>query len=200
MVLSVLQEILRWDRELFNKVNGQWTNSFFDTVLPYTRNANTWAPVYLFFITFALINFRRNGFYWVIGALVTVATTDLISSWGIKELIFRMRPCGDETLAGHVRFLVQYCPKSSSFISSHASNHFAMAAFLFLTLKGFFGKWLSLVFVWAFIVSYAQVYVGVHFPLDVICGSIVGLFIGISWSRIFNHSFSLQLPVQKSGA
>lgn len=198
MLLSFLQEVLRWDRELFNKLNGQWTNSFFDTVLPYTRNANIWAPLYLFFIVFALLNFRRSGFYWVIGALVTVATTDLISSWGIKELIFRLRPCADESLAGHVRFLVQYCPKSSSFISSHASNHFAMAAFIFFTLKNFIGKWLSLVFVWAFLVSYAQVYVGVHFPLDVICGSIVGLFIGISWSSIFNHNFSLQQTVQKT--
>ncbi len=199
MVLSLLQELLRWDRELFNKVNGQWTNSFFDTLLPYTRNANIWVPVYLFFIVFALINFRRNGMYWVLGAVLTVATSDLISSWGIKELIFRIRPCRDEALAGHVRFLVQYCPKSSSFVSSHAANHFAMSLFIFLTLKDFMGKWLALVFLWAFIVSYAQVYVGVHYPIDVICGSLVGMFIGYSWSKIFNHSFSLQHSVQKAG-
>jgi membrane-associated phospholipid phosphatase len=198
MVLSLLQEVLHWDRELFNKVNGQWTNSFFDTVLPYTRNPNIWAPVYLFFIVFALINFRRNGMFWILGAVLTVATSDIISSWGIKELVFRFRPCRDELLAGHVRFLVQYCPKSSSFVSSHAVNHFAMSIFIFLTLKEFMGKWLSLVFVWAFIVSYAQVYVGVHYPFDVISGILVGLFIGYCWAKMFNHNFSLREPVKNS--
>ncbi|MBS1633998.1 MAG: phosphatase PAP2 family protein, partial [Bacteroidetes bacterium] len=89
MVLSVLQEILRWDRELFNKINGQWTNSLFDTLLPYTRNANLWGPFYLFFIVLAIINFRRTGMYWVLGAILTVATSDIISSWGIKEWVFR---------------------------------------------------------------------------------------------------------------
>lgn len=196
-LISVLEEILRWDRELFNKVNGQWTNSFFDFLLPYTRNAIIWAPLYLFFIVFAILNFRRSGFYWVLLAVLTVASSDIISSWGIKELIFRIRPCRDPELAGHVRFLVEYCPKSSSFTSSHAVNHFAMAMFIFLTLKNVFGKWLRLIFLWAFIISYAQVYVGVHYPFDVLCGIFVGLFIGYCWAKIFNHSFSLDPAIQK---
>ncbi|MCC7402636.1 MAG: phosphatase PAP2 family protein [Chitinophagaceae bacterium] len=197
MLLSVLQEILRWDRELFNKVNGQWTNSFFDTFLPYIRNANTWVPVYLFFIVFALINFRRKGMYWVLGAVLTVATSDIISSWGIKDLIFRLRPCRDAALAGHVRFLVQYCPQSSSFVSSHAVNHFALSFFIFLTMKDITGKWLAIVLLWAFMVSYAQIYVGVHYPFDVLCGIFVGSFIGYIWAKIFNHGFSLRAAVQK---
>ncbi|MBS1919868.1 MAG: phosphatase PAP2 family protein [Bacteroidetes bacterium] len=198
MVLSVLQELLRRDRELFNMVNSQWSNSFFDTVLPYVRNAIVWAPLYLFFIVFAIINFRRSGLLWVLGALLTVATSDLVSSWGIKELIFRLRPCRDEALAGHIRLLVQYCPKSSSFVSSHAVNHFAISMFIFLTLKDVTGKWLRLIFFWAFAICYAQVYVGVHYPVDVICGSMVGLFIGYCWGKMFNHSYSLQLPEQET--
>lgn len=61
------------------------------------------------------------------------------------------------------------------------------------------GKWLALVFAWAFMICYAQVYVGVHYPIDIVCGSIVGIFVGFIWSKIFNHSFSLHLPVQKAG-
>ncbi len=194
MVLTVLQDVLRWDRQLFHEVNSQWTNSFFDAVLPYTRNPNTWVPVYLFFIVFALINFRRTGIYWVLGAILTVASSDIISSWGIKELIYRARPCRDELLSGHIRFLVHYCPVSSSFVSSHAVNHFALSFFIYLTMKNVLGKWAFLVLVWAFLVSYAQVYVGVHYPVDVICGSLVGLFIGYVWSKLFRHNFSLQNP------
>ena len=193
MVLSFLQEILRWDRELFNKVNGDWANSFFDVVLPYTRNAIIWAPLYLFFIVFAVLNFKRNGWIWVAGAILTVATSDLISSWGLKELIYRVRPCGDETLADHIRFLVKYCPQSSSFTSSHAANHFSMAFFIFYTLRKNMSSWLRLIFLWAFIISYAQVYVGVHYPLDIICGGIVGAGIGFMWSKFFNHNYSLAL-------
>jgi undecaprenyl-diphosphatase len=187
--MYLLQEILRWDRELFNKINGEWTNSFFDAILPYTRNSMIWPPLYLFFIVFALLNLKRSGWYWVLLGVLTVATTDLISSWGIKELIFRLRPCRDEALAGHVRLLVGYCPQSSGFTSSHAANHFAMAMFIFLTLKNYIGKWIWLIFLWAFAISYAQVYVGVHYPLDVICGSVVGMLIGYTWAKIFNHRF-----------
>ncbi|HYM92693.1 MAG TPA: phosphatase PAP2 family protein [Chitinophagaceae bacterium] len=189
--MSVLQEILNWDRELFNKLNGQWTNSFFDFLLPFTRNAIVWAPLYLFFILYAVLNYRSNGLFWVLMALLTVATSDLVSSWGMKELIYRVRPCGDESLVGHVRFLVQYCPHSSSFTSSHATNHFAMAFFIFQTLKKSLGKWLWLIFLWAFIISYAQVYVGVHYPLDTICGAILGAGIGLAWSKAFNHRYIL---------
>src|SRR5450432_354605 len=172
--MSLLQEILNWDRELFQKVNGQWTNSLFDLVLPFTRNAIIWVPLYLFFIVFTALNYKRKGFFWILMGILTVATTDLVSSWGIKELIFRVRPCRDEALAGHVRFLVSYCPRSSSFTSSHAANHFAMAMFIFMTLKDQIGKWIWLIFFWAFIISYAQIYVGVHYPFDIVGGGVVG--------------------------
>jgi membrane-associated phospholipid phosphatase len=192
--MSILQQILNWDRELFQKINGDWSNSFFDLVLPYTRNAIIWVSLYLFFTSFIALNYKRNGFFWVLMGILTVASTDLASSWGIKELFFRLRPCRDEELAGHVRFLVAYCPKSSGFTSSHAANHFAMATFIFITLKDQLGKWTRLIFLWAFIISYAQVYVGVHYPFDVVGGAILGMLIGYFWSRFFNHHFPLAHP------
>jgi membrane-associated phospholipid phosphatase len=196
--MSFLQEILNWDRELFQKINGDWSNPVFDLVLPYTRNAIIWVPLYLFFISFIALNYKRNGLFWILMGILTVASTDLASSWGIKELFFRLRPCRDEALAGHVRFLVAYCPKSSGFTSSHAANHFAMAMFIFITLKDQLGKWIGLIFFWAFIISYAQVYVGVHFPFDIVGGAILGMLIGYFWGRFFNHHFSLDSPESKT--
>ena len=187
--MSLMQQILQWDRELFNKVNGEWTNSFLDLVLPYTRNAVVWAPFYLFFIVFVTVNYKRTGLFWILFGILAIATTDLVSSWVIKENFFRLRPCGDPELAGTVRFLVNYCPQSSSFTSSHAANHFALAIFIFITLKNYMGKWLWLIFIWAFIISYAQVYVGVHYPLDIICGGIVGSIIGYGAAKMFTKNF-----------
>ena len=63
--MSLLQEILNWDRKLFQEINGQWTNSFFDGVLPYTRNAIIWVPLYLYFIVFTALNYKRKGFFWI---------------------------------------------------------------------------------------------------------------------------------------
>ncbi len=87
-----------------------------------------------------------------------------------------------------MRFLANYCPSSSSFTSSHACNHFAMAFFIYRTLRQT-SRWWSLVFPWAAMISYTQIYVGVHFPVDVICGALLGLLIGYGTSRLFRLSF-----------
>lgn len=181
-----MQSILDWDRNLFFVINHGSANDFFDAVLPWTRTANTWLPLYLFLIAFATINYGKKGWWWVLAAGITVALTNYISSDIIKGNIWRTRPCGDISIAHQVRFIVEYCPQSSSFTSSHAANHFGMAAFIFFTGRNQFGNWLLLFFMWAFIIIYAQVYVGVHYPLDVLCGAITGTLIGYLTASIFN--------------
>lgn len=193
--MSVLQEIIRYDKEIFKILNGKWTNSFFDAVFPYLRNGNLWMPLYLFMIVFILVNFKRNSGWWILLAVLTVASSDFLNSFVLREWlskwIFRERPCSDISMFGQVRFLANYCPQSSSFMSSHAANHFAMAMFIFITLKNYIGKWLGLFFAWAFLVAYAQVYVGVHYPLDVICGGLFGSVIGFGWAKFFKKNFTL---------
>ena len=193
--MSLLHEIIRYDKELFKVLNGQWTNSFFDAVFPYLRNGNFWMPLYLFLFVFVLINFKHKGWWWILLGVVTVACSDSLNSlvireW-LKEWFFRVRPCDDPSMVGRVRFIANYCPQSSGFMSSHAANHFAMAMFIFITLKNYAGKWIRLFFLWAFLIAYAQIYVGVHFPLDVICGGLFGTAIGYGWAKFFQKNFSL---------
>ncbi|MEQ1554224.1 MAG: phosphatase PAP2 family protein, partial [Ferruginibacter sp.] len=107
------------------------------------------------------------------------------------ENIFRLRPCNDHTLRDTFTLLIGYRPQSSSFTSSHATNHFAMAAFFFYTLKQYFGKFSVLFFIWAALICFAQVYVGVHFPLDVICGGIIGFIFGYLCATSFNKRYFL---------
>lgn len=127
--------------------------------------------------------------------LLTATVSDLISSSFLKETFFRLRPCQNPEINVYIRVLVNYCPQSSSFPSSHAVNHFAAATFIYQTLK-FSSKWWKLVFVWAFAIAYAQVYVGVHYPIDVFGGSLIGVFIGWVSSYIFNSRIGLQ-PLTK---
>ncbi len=186
-----METLFNWDRNFFFFINHSTANDFSDLVMPWMRNANTWLPLYLFIVVFAVINFGKKGLWWVLFAGAAVALCNYISSDLIKENILRDRPCRDAAIASHVRFLVEYCPMSSSFTSSHAANHFGMAAFIYFTGRKIIGNWLSLFFVWALLIIYAQVYVGVHYPLDVIAGSAVGLITGYAVARIFNKRFGM---------
>jgi membrane-associated phospholipid phosphatase len=189
-----MQSLLNRDLQLFRLINYKWHNSVFDTLMPLFRNASFWYPLYLFLLLFVLINFKKNGGWWILFAALTVVLTNFISSDLIKEHIIRVRPCNEEAIADWVRVLVGYRPQSSSFTSSHATNHFGMAVFFFLTLRTQFSKWPSLFLIWAAIICYAQVYVGVHYPLDVISGAIIGILIGYLSANMFNKYFGLALP------
>jgi undecaprenyl-diphosphatase len=180
-----MQYILQADKYLFRLINGTWHNSFFDKVLPLFRQSEFWIPFYLFLLVFILLNVRKSGWYILIIAC-TAAISDLFSSRVIKETIWRTRPCRDPEMEGMVRTLVSYCPQSSSFTSSHAVNHFAIATFLTVTLYPFFGKWIYLIYLWAFAIIYAQVYVGVHYPFDVLGGAVIGSIIGYFMGKFCN--------------
>lgn len=185
-----LQQILHFDYWLFSKINQQWTNSFFDHVFPFLRESEIWIPFYLFLLVFITLNFRVKGWWWAAALIMTAIISDLVSSSLIKQNIIRLRPCRNPYMADSIRVLVKYCPISSSFTSSHACNHFAVATFIFCTLQKT-SKWWALVFAWAFFISYAQVYVGVHYPLDVVCGGIIGSLVGYAMSIFFRKRSGL---------
>lgn len=187
-----MEQLLSYDRYLFRIINHQWSNSFFDWLMPFMRNAEMWYPLYLFLLLFVGINFKRTGWIWALFAIGTIFLCDFTSSSVIKQHIIRLRPCNEPSIAGWVHVLVGYRPQSSSFTSSHAATHFGMAMFFFLTLKPHFKKWPLFFFAWAACVAFAQVYVGVHYPLDVLCGGLIGILIGYLSAKSFNKSYGLQ--------
>lgn len=176
----------RWDTWLFLQINTQWTNSALDFIYPWYREANTWVPFYLFLVVFSIQNFKMRALPWILFAVITATVTDQVSAHLIKGLIERPRPCRDEFFAAQVRLLLNNCSGGYSFPSSHATNHFGFAMFLFLTLKPVARKWKWLFFAWAFTVSYGQIYVGVHYPIDVICGALLGTILGWATAWIYN--------------
>jgi membrane-associated phospholipid phosphatase len=191
---AVLKPLLQFDHWLFHKMNQVWITPFFDQVFPFVRQQEFWYPFYLFLLVFALYNFRRKGGWWALSLIMTAIISDLFSSSLIKMIIFRYRPCRNPDMMDQVRVLVNYCPQSSSFTSSHATNHFAAAWFIFITLNQT-GSWRWLLFPWAFMISYAQVYVGVHYPLDITGGAVMGSAIGYGMSVFFRKQFGT-LPLK----
>ncbi|HKP32028.1 MAG TPA: phosphatase PAP2 family protein, partial [Chitinophagaceae bacterium] len=177
--MSIWQNILELDRDLFKLINYTGSSDILDTVLPFIRESQFWVPFYLFLLIFSTLNFGAKGWWWALGFILVAALCDITSSQLIKESIFRLRPCHNPMLAEHLIFRVKYCPKSSSFTSSHATTHFGLAMFLFLTYRKI-SKWWALIFIWPVAICYAQVYVGVHYPLDVVVGGVIGCIIGIA--------------------
>jgi len=191
------QSIIAFDKYLFFLINMRLTNSFLDGMLPWYRDANTWLPLYLFLILFATINFKMRGLYWIIFFIACASITDQVSSHLLKDFFARLRPCADPDMYGYSRLLLSRCPATYSFTSSHATNHFGAAMFIHLTLKPYFKRYTHLFFIWAFTICYSQVYVGVHYPLDVFFGAILGCFIGWVMGNMSNKYAALEVVIVK---
>jgi len=173
-----------FDVELFLKIHRDLSNGFFDWFMPLMRNRYLWAPLYLFIIIFCFKEYKKKGWYIIGMLLLTFAMGDLFSSRVIKPLAARLRPCNDIGLADQIIHRVP-CGSGYSFPSAHATNHFGIAVFLIIA---FYPKWkpvLPLALAWAFMVSFAQVYVGVHYPLDILSGAILGTVIALLTGSLY---------------
>lgn len=194
MALTFWQRLEQWDQALFLRLNGRWTNGLFDAVLPYFRDSVFWAPFYIFILVFIMLNYGKKGAWWSLLFLCTVALADMTSLYLFKNVFERARPCQDVLFMEHVRLLLKGCSGSYSFTSSHAANHFGIATFISVTFRPAFGKHINWVFLWAAFISYAQVYVGVHYPLDILGGAGLGTAAGVLMAHLFKSkvgSFTL---------
>lgn len=180
----MLEQIIQLDKEIFLAINQGLSNSFFDLLLPILRNSFTWAPLYLFIIIFLIKNYGKTGLLIVACILLNFGISDGVSSHLIKKNVKRVRPCNDIEFKQEVNVRVR-CGSGFSFTSSHATNHFAMAVFLIMLFRR---KWRPILWVgltWAFVISFSQIYVGVHYPFDILCGAILGSLIGLINGNLF---------------
>lgn len=195
LLTTFFENIWEWlryaDTQLLLKINTEWTNPLLDSIYPWYREANAWVPLYLFLIVFAIMNFKAKALPWILFAVLTATLTDQLSSSFIKNLVERPRPCREELLIGQVRLILNNCSGGYSFPSSHATNHFGFAMFLFLTLRPIMKKWSYVFFIWAATIAYGQVYVGVHYPLDIVAGTLLGCLIGYFTGTYFNKRIGL---------
>jgi membrane-associated phospholipid phosphatase len=189
---SFFQKLVHADYAMMLKLNRDWQIPFFDTIALFIRESTFWIPLYVFLLLFITINYGRKGFWWAVALIGLVALTDLFSSQVVKEVLYRPRPCRDELMAHQIRFLAKTCGMNGSFTSSHATNHFAIAMFIYQTMKKT-SSWWGIAFIWAGLISYAQVYVGVHYPFDILGGALIGSLAGFIAARLFNHQTGLGL-------
>jgi len=188
----MLETLQHWDAFLFQCINGSLSNPLFDALLPWFREKWFWMPAYLFVAAFALINFRKRGWVILLGLVLSAGLSDFTSSTLVKKNVQRLRPCNDPAMAASIQLRVP-CGGGYSFTSSHAANHFAVAVFLIGVFGGFV-RWLRPVtLIWAGSIAFSQVYVGVHYPGDVLLGAALGAAIGWWTATTWNRHFMRQV-------
>ncbi len=178
----MLDQLLQLDHQLFQAINQGLSNAFFDVLMPIVRNRYTWVPLYLLLAFVWVKQYGKTGLWMVLFLVLCFGISDYTSSSIIKPAVARIRPCNE--LNAIVTARVD-CGTGYSFPSSHAANHFALALF-FIVL--FYPKWkpvLPLALLWASAIGFAQIYVGVHFPIDILAGSLLGALVGYLLGILF---------------
>lgn len=190
-----MEQLLHLDFQLFELINQKGHIPFLDWLMPYWREKSFWIPLYLVLVAFVVFRFKTKAGLFLIMAVLTIGVSDTMSSRVVKPSVKRLRPCNDPDRKEEVALLIP-CGPGYSFTSSHATNHFALATFLALSLGAVYRFLILPLFLWAFSIAYGQVYVGVHYPLDILAGSLLGILSGWIVYRIY--SFVIRRTV-KSG-
>ena len=180
----MIDQLLHFDEQLFRLING-WHSPFFDQVMWLVSARLTWVPLYLFVLWLLYRRYRQRFLWLLLFIVLLVVLTDQTSVQLFKKVFQRLRPCHQEGLAATVHLVHGHCGGLYSFVSSHATNMFGIATFTALLVRHRLYTWL--IYLWAALVAYSRVYLGVHFPGDVAGGALLGTFLGwlvyLLWRR-----------------
>lgn len=172
------------DSDLFLFLNGLHVD-WLDKVMIAITQMWVWIPLYLLLIYWIVKQYGKQCWWIFLAVGLVVLCSDQLSAHVCKPLFQRLRPCYDPDLQDLI-----YLPKGMAggrygFVSSHATNTFAVAAFLTGALRKN-QKWMGIVlYLWAFVSSYSRIYLGFHYPGDILCGALLGIFIGLILWKVF---------------
>lgn len=191
MIIEFLTSI---DSAVFLFLNGLHT-AITDFLMLWVSNKWIWIPLYIILI-YAILKREKNKGFLAIGFLILlVIITDLTSVHVFKELFQRLRPCHNPEIMESIHMVGDNCGGKFGFVSSHAANHFGLAVFLSRLFQN--RKFSAFIYIWASIIAYSRIYIGVHYPGDVIGGIILGIIMGFIIWKLYKYFYIKYLVIKK---
>lgn len=188
MTTQLLEIVREFDRWLLLTINGCHTD-FLDRFFELITGKLIWLPLYLMLAYHLYKRFTKGFYLLLVCALGAVLFSDQLASSVIKPLFHRLRPCHVNELATQLHLVNGYCGGAYGFVSSHAANTFSLALFVFCLYGQRFTRLTTVLFVWAFMVSLSRVYLGVHYPLDIIAGAMLGSILGVGAAAVYLNRY-----------
>lgn len=172
------------DSQLFLFLNGLRAD-WLDPVMIAITQMWVWLPVYLFLIYLVVKQYGKRCWIFFLVVGVVVLCSDQLSAHVCKPLFQRLRPCYNVDFQDLINLPKGMAGGHYGFVSSHAANTFAIGTFLTAALRKN-TKWIGwLLFAWAFLSSYSRIYIGYHYPGDILCGAVLGILIGLIIWKLF---------------
>ncbi len=191
----MLTYLLELDTRLFLYLNSLHSNSL-EGIMWFLSLTKVWIPLYIIIAAYIFWKYRKTSIFIIITLALTIVASDRLSSGLIKPLVKRYRPSHEAKLEGKVHMVNNYKGGKYGFVSSHAANTFALALFLSLLLKR---KLITgLFFLWATLVSYSRIYLGVHYPGDVLGGALIGCLCAFILFKIMQHFLKRNFKIEFS--
>ncbi len=168
---------------LFKHINRLQFPFLIENAILLLRDRYLWIPFYVFVVAFIFFNYSfQQALRKVLSLFAVVGLIDFVGNNGFKKVFMRLRPCNVESLDS---FIIEriHCSSSYSFVSNHAANHFGIAIFLILLFPSIRRKIRFTLLLWAGLISFAQVFAGIHYPFDILAGGLLGA--SISYTMYF---------------